>query len=303
MEKPIFCRSRTTRIIETINMKTVTIAIPNYNSFEAIQLCIESIRRHTNYPDYRIIVYNDRCINKIDAEYLYDCLKKGWIQELYEGDVQQTHGGSLNILINEKCQTDYAAIIDCDIVIRQDGWLEDLINEAEKHPKILAVVDYKDKGYAFDGSFRTGIYLFWFGLLNMNAYRDGMQVNWRLSIADRREEPYLSEFADLYPPERNDYWLMLFRRGSFPYTDIESCPKDKVVNDPGAQLYMKIKYNNPKGYRAVLLPSQTRHKFYHFEHISMLSIPHPSHDEKVRAARETRFAMIKTELERLRTTI
>jgi len=282
-------------------MKTCSILISNYNSFEAIQLAIESIRKHTHYPDYRVIVYNDYCINGIDSDYLKGCLEKGWIHELYEGDIQQTHGGSLNILINEKCKTDYAAIIDCDIVIREDGWLEDLINGAERATNTLAVVDYKDKGYAFDGSFRTGMYLFWFGLLNMVAYHDGMEIDWRLSVSDRREEPYLSEFASLYPPEKNAYWLEQFRRGSWPYSRIEDCPRDNVVHDPGAKLYLKAKYENPKGYRVVPLPACVRRKYYHFEHISMLAIPHPSHDETVRAARETRFAMIRQELDGLRT--
>jgi len=280
-------------------MKSVTILIPNYNSFEAVQLCIESIRRHTAYP-HRIIVYNDRCINGVDSAYLHDCLSKGWIHELYEGDVQQTHGGSLNILINEKCKTDYAAIIDCDIVIREDGWLEDLIAEAEKNPKTVAVVDFKDKGYAFDGGYRTGIYLFWFGLLNMNAYRDGMQVNWMLSVEDRTKEPYLSMFSDLYPPETNDYFQMIFKRGNMPFKTMADWPRARVVNDPGSQLYVKVAHDNPKGYVVMPLPEQARRKFHHFEHISMISIPDDRHEAEVRTARETKFAAIKTELAKLR---
>jgi len=217
-------------------MKTVSILIPNYNSFEAIQLCIESIRKHTHYP-HRIIVYNDRCLNGIDTEYLESCLEKGWIHELYAGKRQQTHGGSLNILINEKCKSDYAAIIDCDIWIKQGGWLEDLINEIEKDPMNLAVVDYKDGGYAFDGGYRTAFYLFWFGLINMRNYNDGMQTDWMLSVEDRTKEPYLSEFADIYPPETNNYFMTLFRAGHFPYKNIADWPRNRVVNDPGSQLY------------------------------------------------------------------
>lgn len=282
-------------------MKTVSILIPNYNSYEAIQLCIESIRKHTKYP-YRIIVYNDRCINDVDTEYLNDCLEKGWIHELYAGDIQQTHGGSLNILINEKCKTDYAAIIDCDIWIKRDGWLGDLINEAERDPMTLAIVDHKAGGFAFDGGYRTAFYLFWFGLINMQNYNDGMQVDWMLSTEDRTKEPYLSEFADIYPPETNAYFTTLFKAGHFPFKTIEDWPRNRVVNDPGSQLYVKAKHDNPKGYKVFPLPPQVRGKFYHFEHISMISIPHPSHGEDVRIARESRFAMIKTELTKLRAT-
>lgn len=280
-------------------MKNVTILIPNYNSFEAIQLCIESIRKHTHYP-HKIIVYNDRCLNGVDSEYLKACLGKGWIHELYAGDVQQTHGGSLNILINEKCKADYAAIIDCDIWIKQDGWLEDLINEAEKDPMILAVVDFKDGGYAFDGGYRTAIYLFWFGLINMRNYNDGMKTDWMLSVEDRKKEPYLSEFASLYPPEKNDYFMMLFNKGHLPIKAVEDWPKDRVVNDPGSQLYVKVKYDNPKGYKVVPLPPQVRHKFFHFEHLSMISIPSPQHEPAVGKAREERYTKVKEELKKLR---
>jgi len=280
-------------------MKTVSILIPNYNSFEAIELCIESIRKHTHCP-HKIIVYNDRCINTVDSVYLKDCLAKGWIDELYAGDVQQTHGGSLNILLNEKCKTDYAAVIDCDIWIKEDGWLEDMINEAEKNPKTIAVVDYKDGGYAFDGGFRTAFYLFWFGLINMNNYNDGMITDWMLSVEDRRKKPYLHEFRNIYPPEKNSYFMNLFKNGHFPFKTIADWPRDRVVNDPGSQLYIKVKYDNPKGFVVVPLPPQVRDKFYHFEHISMISIPSPLHEAAVGVAREERFGMIKTELHKLR---
>lgn len=280
-------------------MKTCSILISNYNSFEAVQLCIESIRKYTRYPN-RIIVYNDRCINGVDSVYLKGCLEKGWIHELYAGDVQQTHGGSLNILINDKCKTDYAAIIDCDIWIKQDRWLEDLINEIEKDPMTLAVVDYKAGGYAFDGGYRTAFYLFWFGLINMQNYNDGMKVDWMLSVEDRRKAPYTSEFAGLYPPEKNDYFMMLFNKGHLPIKTVEEWPRDRVVNDPGAQLYVKVKYDNPKGYKVVPLPNQTRRKFHHFEHISMISIPSPLHDAEVNMARKMRFGMIHEGLKTLR---
>jgi glycosyltransferase involved in cell wall biosynthesis len=280
-------------------MKTVSILIPNYNSFEAIQLCIESIRKHTHYP-YKIIVYNDKCINGVDSVYLKDCLEKGWIHELYASNVQQTHGGSLNILINEKCKADYAAIIDCDIWIKQDGWLEGLINEAEKDPMTLAVVDFKDGGYAFDGGYRTAFYLFWFGLINMQNYNDGMKTDWLMSVEDRRKEPYRSEFAAIYPPEKNDYFMMLFNNGHLPIKAVEDWPKNRVVNDPGSQLYIKVKCDNPKGYKVAPLPPQVRQMFYHFEHISMISIPSPLHEPAVAEAREERFGMIRKELEALR---
>lgn len=261
-------------------MKSCSILISNYNSFEAIQLCLESVRKHTHYP-HKIIVCNDLCVNGVDDGYLRECRDRGWI-ELYEAEKQLTHGGCLNVLVNELCDTDYAAILDCDVQIRGDGWLKELVAEAEKDPMTLAVVDYKHEGVNPFG-YRTGFYTFWFGLLNMRAYRDGMQVDWMLERADRRREPYrtLFSFLDGIPKA--------------PTFD-----ENLVLNDPGSKLWLKVMFDNPKGYKVVYVPPEIRAKYRHFGHISMISIPHPSHSEQVRINREERFGAIREELRRLR---
>jgi len=56
-------------------MKTCSILISNYNSFETIQLCIESIRKYTDYP-HKIVVYDDCSTNEMDVAYLNEAKKK-----------------------------------------------------------------------------------------------------------------------------------------------------------------------------------------------------------------------------------
>ena len=261
-------------------MKSCSVLISNYNTFEAIQLCVESVRRYTQYP-HKIIVCNDKCINGIDDIYLRECRDKGWL-ELYESDKHLTHGGSLNVLINELCDTDYAAVLDSDVQIMAKGWLADLIAIAEKDPKALIISDYKHEGINPYG-YRTGFYTLWFGLLNMNAYRDGMKVDWMFEQAYRQGWPYKDLFSYL---------------SGIPKP--ETFNEDLVFNDPGSKLWLKVNYDNPKGYKAVYVPDALRAKYRHYGHISMISISHPSHSEQVRINRETRFAQIKNELRRLR---
>jgi len=262
-------------------MKSCSILISNYNSFEAIQLCIESVKKYTKYP-HKIIVFDDASINEIDLEYLREAKKKGMIHELIEGQKQRTHGGSLNILINENCETDYAAILDCDVQIKDYNWLQDLMDLASRDPKILAICDFKHEGITDDG-YRTGIYLFWFGLLNMTAYRDDMQVNWMLSKENRNEEPYKSLFSFL---------TGIPKPAGFN--------ENLAINDPGSKLWVKMRYDNPKGYKVVNVPAEIFAKYHHYGHISMISIPHPNHSAQVNINRETKFAQIKNELARLR---
>lgn len=262
-------------------MKTCSILISNHNSFEAIQLCVESVKKYTQHP-HKIIVFDDASINEIDLEYLREAKRKGMIHELIEGKKQITHGGALNILINEICDTDYAAILDCDIQIKNYNWLQDLIDLASRDPKILAICDFKREGIgAF--AYRTGFYTFWFGLLNMTAYKDDMQVDWLLRKADRNKEPYKSIFNE---------WSDKPKPKNFN--------EDVVHNDPGCHLWLKITYNNPKGYKHVCVPDYIFAKYHHFGHISLISIPNPTHSDQVRINRETRFAQIKSELARLR---
>jgi len=287
-------------------MRSVSILIPNRNSFEAVQLCIESIRLHTEYPNYKIVVYDDYSVypqdgtmqpNPVDLPYLRACAEKGWIT-LIEGKEHKRHGGALNILVNEVCDTDYAVVCDCDIWIKARGWLADLIRFAERDPKILIVCNQKRAGYTIQG-YRSGMFTLWFGLINMRAYRDGMQVDWNVRFGDRREEPYKSEVAHLHPAEQNATFQMYLEKRGWKR---EKFDPNKVCNDPGSMLYLKWKYDNPKGYQAVHVPFHIEAKYKHFSHISLLPYPSPLTDKSGQAwaRREAIMSEIKQELTMIR---
>ena len=121
-------------------MKSVEILITNFNSGDAVALCIESIRRFTKYP-YTITVRDDASWTKAtaenglvtpygDIEYLRAVRDKGWIK-LIEGQERLMHGGGLAILLDQ-CTADLAMVLDCDIQILSDGWLELMVAEQER---------------------------------------------------------------------------------------------------------------------------------------------------------------------------
>lgn len=278
-------------------MNPVSILISNRDSYEAIQLTVESIREYTKYP-YKIIVFDDRSRNEIDLEYLRSTQAKGWL-ELHENHTSYpaTHGGSLNVLINQLCDTDYAVVMDCDVMIKQYGWLEDLMNEAIKDEKILAVVDTKPKGYTWKG-FASPVYHFWFGLLNMRAYNDDMRVSWINTVEDAGEEPYKSLFSDLAEASQNAYFMSLVKQGK---VNLERWDKNIVSNDSGAQLWLKVTYDNPKGYKVVPLPNGLHEKHRHFGHAAIIGTMAHSDEQSYDATMaRLKFDEIKGYLEKLR---
>jgi glycosyltransferase involved in cell wall biosynthesis len=278
-------------------MKTVSILISNRDSFEAIQLCIESIRKYTDSP-CRIIVFDDRSINDVDLPYLRAARDRGWI-ELYENTTGRplTHGGSLNRLVNEICDTDYAVVMDCDVAIKGRGWLREMIDVAEKDAKTLAVVDMNPKGYTWKG-FKSPIYHFWFGLLNMAAYRDGMTVDWMNTVEDAGQEPYRSLFSDLADASQNDYFMSLVRQKKVV---LESWDKTVVSNDCGAKLWLRVTYQNPQGYKVIPLPDSVRGKYRHFGHGSICGMTAHSDEQGYHAEMSrVKFEEIKNHLKDVR---
>lgn len=241
---------------------SVDIVIPNYNGREALELCVESIARFTPEP-HRVIVCDDGSTYQGDLEYQERAVDNGTVNVLVRRTYHCGHGGILNVLLNEGWVTsNYVAVIDNDIQILRAGWLRDLLILADA-PNVLAVCDHKDTlGYCSRG-YRPGMFMFWFGLINMTAYRDGMCVDWATEYADRGAEPWRTLFAPYHPPEQNDVFRRL-RETQWEYrADFNA---DRVVFDPGAALWAKLKFDNPKGYVSRPLTPALRQSFRHWGH-------------------------------------
>jgi glycosyltransferase involved in cell wall biosynthesis len=267
-------------------MNPISILVSNYNSGEAIQLCIESIRRHTLEGAYKLIVYNDICKNGIDDKYLKDCRDRGWLT-LFENPGEKALGyqAIVNRLLHEICDTEKAILMDCDIQIKAHGWLEDIVRLLEE-PSVLAVCD--NRGEAICGrGWCSGFYRFWFGGLNMTAYRDEMQVDWGFSEGDRSEWPYREMFKKI---DHID----------FPEKSVPGFDDNKVFNDPGSQLWIKIHFYNPKKYQVLEIPRHLASKFHHYGHVSFSYDIPDDFDDYTRRTKVANRSLIGAELARLR---
>jgi len=267
-------------------MKSISILIPNRNSFEALQLCIESIRKYTDYP-HKIIVYDDRSTNDVDVQYLRRADVLGWL-ELHLGMKHLGHGAALNELVNRLCDTDYAIVMDSDIEIKRSGWIQDFLAIAATDEKIISIVDTIGKRLTWLG-YNVPVCNFSLGFLNMEAYRNGMEVDWRSVIGgtDRRQEPYESIFADIYPAPAS-------------FKNLPKFNENFVSIDPGAKFWLKVNYDNPKRYRVIPMSVGLKQKYHHFDHISFISIPDPSYPPKIAVQREAKFMVIRNHLKGLR---
>ena len=266
-------------------MKKVSILISNYNSYEAIQLCIESIRHYTTYPNYNIVVYDDCSINETDLEYLRKRQDQGWLK-LTEGKDKVGHGGSLNFLINEYCQTDLAMILDCDIQILAKGWLTDMVELISKDEKAIVAGD--SYGYRRIGKLTclAPFCDFWFAMINMIAYRDGMQIDW---------SRYMIKGNAGIKNVIGDNWKevsVVDERSDWTDADI-----GRLVIDVGCKLVMRTRENNSKGYYFMPLPQYIKNKYYHFIQISnRFGAP----DKELRDYLVNKFYRIKIELGKLK---
>jgi hypothetical protein len=238
----------------------------------------------------------ERVRNEHDLAYLRTCRDKGWI-ELIEGMATLHHGGALNVLLNDRCRDefDYAVPLDGDVQIKGAGWLQALIAECQRAPDILGVCDRKSKGF-WPAGYALESYLYCIGLIDLALYRDLGRVDWSIASADRREEPYLSHFAELYPPEKNANFRLSITEPCFSGFD-----RDKVIFDPGNTIAAKLLFENPKGYRIVPWPSGFERLWTHHTHASAWMDPaNIAMGGKPKAMHYLRRSAIVKELRKLR---
>jgi len=234
----------------------ISILISNYNSYEAIQLCIESIRKYTSYP-YEIVVYDDNSYNKIDRKYLRQAKRDGWIHKLIEGRENLGHGGALNVLIDQ-CDTPLAMILDCDIEIKKPGWLSDMVRIMDKDIVLISGIIHPMSTPRMEKL--PTWFESWFMMLNIEAYHDGLEVDWKNAYVHFQGKPTF-------------------------------CPV-------GGRLWLKLREQTQ--YRIEPIPEAMKEKFFHHYHVSVLSIVRECDDDRLKKARDVKFAILKKALKELR---
>lgn len=255
-------------------MKTVDVLISNHNTDPVIELCVESVRARTDRPVHSIIVHDDSDEGGKDRAYLEGAEAKGWItlirattRERYAADKDNWgpeahpaayyHGAAINVML-ETVKADYAMILDADVAIGQKSrhWLSRMV-ELMDSGTLVASHEW-GSGWRESGSFVPGWCRPHFLLLNMAAYRDGMEVDWRGGSSRIDREPWKTLIASGYDGPR----------------DTPVC-NETVIFDPGSTLWAKLKVDNPKNYKSVNIPRDIELMYHHFNNASLRPLfPH-----------------------------
>ena len=175
-------------------MKAVSILISSYHSGEALQLCVESIRKKTLYKNYKIIVLDSSGKDSETRNYLDNT---SYIDYQWDTEQPLRHGQALDIL-TQQCDTPLAVILDSDVEILKGNWLNQLTDQPITD-KIMGVGHLREGGNFIKQSFwRVPIYLPFCLLLNMDAYRKmGIDKNdWVDRYIPMSEYPYKDRFTE-----------------------------------------------------------------------------------------------------------
>lgn len=114
-------------VYENINQEKVGIIIPSKDNTELLFQCVNSIRRHTNYPNYEIIVV-DNGSNEENKEKIEAFLKE--IEAVYYYEKMEFNFSRM-CNIGAKISTgDYLLFLNDDIQIIADDWLKRLVGQA-----------------------------------------------------------------------------------------------------------------------------------------------------------------------------
>ena len=101
----------------------VTIIIVNENTKDALELCLLSIRKYTEYPFELIVVDNSSQDGSVDLLKKVNGVKVINISGL---GIEDRHGNALNIGV-QYVRTEYFLILDSDIEILDYNWLTELV--------------------------------------------------------------------------------------------------------------------------------------------------------------------------------
>tara|TARA_Y100000294_G_C8523669_1_gene323989 strand:+ start:2 stop:1315 length:1314 start_codon:yes stop_codon:yes gene_type:complete len=111
----------------------VTIIIVNENTKDALELCLLSIKKYTEYP-YKVIV-----IDNGSTDGSLDLLKKfNWVKVIGTSGIKdgERHGGALNIGI-QYVKTKYFLTLDSDVEILDYNWLTEMIAKINKNKGVF----------------------------------------------------------------------------------------------------------------------------------------------------------------------
>ena len=106
----------------------VSIVIPTKDKVEYLERAIESIKEHTKYGNYEIVVVNNRSEENETEEYFKKIVTEG--VKVLDFD-EPFHFGRLYNWAAKKVDGEYMLILNNDVKVLNDGWLESMLEWAQ----------------------------------------------------------------------------------------------------------------------------------------------------------------------------
>ena len=103
----------------------VTIIIPTKNSLNLMKKCLDSIRVHTKYPNYNILVIDNLSDDKEFLGYIHEQETKGHLKVM-KYNKPFNHSDMNNIAV-QSVSSELVVFMNNDIEIISDNWLEQLV--------------------------------------------------------------------------------------------------------------------------------------------------------------------------------
>jgi len=200
----------------------ISILISSYGRKEVIELCIEAMRKRTDYPEYDIVVFDSSGDGTETRQYLEQQRDAGNVQLLTTPNKVE-HGEALNNLL-EYCKSPLACLLDSDVEVLARDWLTSLTQKLSS----LGVAMYFPLGIRFKTMPFAALYapIYWpvCMLLNMGLYRKLGKIDWRIKRFLLDEYPHFDRF---------------------PKEQIEARKRDYVMGDTGWEFAEKVLFDNP----------------------------------------------------------
>lgn len=117
--------------------KPVSIIIPTRNEVDMVERCIASIRRHTKYENYDILVMDNESDDPVLGMYL-DAQNREWRNTRLVRFAGRFNFSQINNLAVKNTKSDYFLFLNNDTEVTNDGWLEAMLEHAQ-YPEIGAV--------------------------------------------------------------------------------------------------------------------------------------------------------------------
>ncbi len=108
-----------------VNNPKVSIVIPTRDKVEYLRRAVESIKEHTKYRNYEVVIVNNRSEEKETKEYFKEIGKERNIRVI---DFDKPfHFGKLYNWVSKKIDGEYMLMLNNDIKVLNDGWLSSML--------------------------------------------------------------------------------------------------------------------------------------------------------------------------------